>query len=209
MNLLVKNGLIITVNSRNEVIKNSNIAITDGLIKAIGQTPIDFDADKIIDASDHFILPGLVNTHTHIPMTLFRNYADDLSFWAWLMKKIKPAEDYLSPEHVFWGAKLGILELIQSGVTCFSDMYFFMNEVAKVSDESGIRACISGILLDVEGLGNEYMKDAIDFIDNWNGKAEGRIKTFFGPHSIYLCGPEYLQETAMGAIKRNSIIHIH
>ena len=209
MNLLIKNGLVLTVNSKNEVLKNSNIAITDDFITAFGDVPENFDADKIIDATDHFVLPGLVNTHTHIPMTLFRNYADDLSFWDWLMKKIKPEEDYLSSEHVFWGAKLGVLELIKSGVTCFSDMYFFMNEVAKVSDESGIRACISGILLDVEGLGNEFMKDAIDFIDNWHGKAEGRIKTIFGPHSIYLCGPEYLQETAEEAVKRNSIIHIH
>jgi len=154
-------------------------------------------------------MPGLVNTHTHIPMTLFRNYADDLPFWSWLMGKIKPAEDYLNQEHVFWGAKLGILEMIQSGITCFSDMYFIMNEVAKVSYESGIRAFVSGILMDAGNLGTHYMKSAIDFYDNWHGKAEGRINAIFGPHSIYLCSPGYLKEITEEVKKRNSIIHIH
>ncbi|MBL7036074.1 MAG: amidohydrolase, partial [SAR324 cluster bacterium] len=154
-------------------------------------------------------LPGLVNAHTHIPMSLFRNYADDLPFWPWLMEKIKPAEDHLSAEHVYWGAKLGVLELIQSGVTCFSDMYFYMDEVATVVKESGIRACLSGVLLEVADLGPTFMKAAIDFHDSWHGKADGRIKAFFGPHSMYLCGPEYLKETTTEALKRKTGIHIH
>jgi 5-methylthioadenosine/S-adenosylhomocysteine deaminase len=142
-------------------------------------------------------------------MSLFRNYADDLPFWPWLLEKIKPAEDHLSAEHVYWGAKLGVLELIQSGVTCFSDMYFYMNEVATVVKESGIRACLSGVLLEVDDLGPTFMKAAVDFHDSWHGKADGRINAFFGPHSMYLCGPEYLRETTEEALKRKSVIHIH
>jgi 5-methylthioadenosine/S-adenosylhomocysteine deaminase len=142
-------------------------------------------------------------------MSLFRNYADDLPFWPWLMEKIKPAEDHLNAEHVYWGAKLGILELIQSGVTCFSDMYFYMGEVAKVVEESGIKACLSGVLLEVSDLGPTFMKAAVDFHDSWHGKAGGRIKVFFGPHSMYLCGPEYLRETTEEALKRKTRIHIH
>ena len=149
---LIKNALILTVNQKNEVLKNSDIVIESGCIQTIGDVPSDFQADKIIDATDQIAMPGLINAHTHIPMSLFRNYADDLPFWPWLMEKIKPVEDLLSAEHVYWGAKLGVLELIQSGVTCFSDMYFFMGEVANVTKESGIRACLSSALLEVDDL---------------------------------------------------------
>ncbi len=197
------------MNQNDEILENSNICITDGRIKAIGKVPNNFFADKVIDATNLIVMPGLINTHTHVPMTLFRNYADDLPFWTWLMKKIKPAEECLSAEHVYWGSKLGVLEMIRSGITCFSDMYFFMEEVAKVVEESGIKAFVSGILMDVGESGSRYMKDAIDFYDNWHEKAEGRVKAIFGPHSIYLCSPGYLKDLKVEVIKRNSIIHIH
>jgi len=209
LKLLIKNALILTVNQNNEVLENADIAVADGRLLAVGKVPENFLPDKVINATDQIALPGLVNTHTHIPMSLFRNYADDLPFWPWLLEKIKPAEDHLSAEHVYWGAKLGVLELIQSGVTCFSDMYFYMDEVAKVVKESGIRACLSGVLLEVGDLGPTFMKAAVDFHDSWDGKAEGRIKAFFGPHSMYLCGPEYLRETTEEALKRKTAIHIH
>ena len=209
LKLLIKNALILTVNQNNEVLENADIAVADGRLLAVGKVPENFLPDKVINATDQIALPGLVNTHTHIPMSLFRNYADDLPFWPWLLEKIKPAEDHLSAEHVYWGAKLGVLELIQSGVTCFSDMYFYMDDVAKVVKESGIRACLSGVLLEVGDLGPTFMKAAVDFHDSWDGKAEGRIKAFFGPHSMYLCGPEYLRETTEEALKRKTAIHIH
>jgi 5-methylthioadenosine/S-adenosylhomocysteine deaminase len=209
MKLQIKNSLILTVNPQNEVLENADIAIANGCILAVGKVPENFEADKVIDATDQIAMPGLVNAHTHIPMSLFRNYADDLPFWPWLLEKIKPAEDHLSAEHVYWGAKLGILELIQSGVTCFSDMYFYMGEAAKVVEESGIKACLSGVLLEVSDLGPTFMKAAVDFHDSWHGKAGGRIKVFFGPHSMYLCGPEYLRETTEEALKRKTRIHIH
>jgi len=209
MKLLIKNALILTVNQNNEVLENADIAVEDGRLLAVGKVPENFLPDKVIDASDQIALPGLINAHTHIPMSLFRNYADDLPFWPWLLEKIKPAEDHLSAEHVYWGAKLGVLELIQSGVTCFSDMYFYMDDVAKVVKESGIRACLSGVLLEVGDLGPTFMKAAVDFHDSWHGKADGRINAFFGPHSMYLCGPEYLLETTEEALKRKTRIHIH
>ena len=209
MKILIKNALILTVNQQNEVLGNADIAIDNGCLQAIGKVSDNFEADKVLDATKQIALPGLVNAHTHIPMALFRNYADDLPFWPWLLEKIKPAEDHLSAEHVCWGAKLGVLELIQSGVTCFSDMYFYMDEVANVVKESGIRACLSGVLLEVDDLGPTFMKEAIDFHDSWHGKADGRINAFFGPHSMYLCGPEYLLETTAEARKRKTGIHIH
>ncbi len=126
MKLLIKNALILTVNQNNEVLENATIAVEDGRLLALGKVPENFLPDKVIDATGQIALPGLINAHTHIPMSLFRNYADDLPFWQWLLEKIKHAEDHLSAEHVYWGAKLGVMELIQSGVTCFSDMYFYM-----------------------------------------------------------------------------------
>ena len=209
MKLLIKNALILTVNQNNEVLENANIAVENGHLLALGKVTKNFLPDKVIDATDQIALPGLINAHTHIPMSLFRNYADDLPFWPWLLEKIKHVEDHLSAEHVYWGAKLGVLELIQSGVTCFSDMYFYMNEVATVVKESGIRACLSGVLLEVGDLGPTFMKAAVDFHDSWQGKADGRINAFFGPHSMYLCGPEYLRETTEEALRRKTGIHIH
>ena len=88
MKLLIKNALILTVNQNNEVLENSDIAVEDGRIQLLGKVPEKFHADKVIDATDQIALPGLVNAHTHIPMSLFRNYADDLPFWPWLLEKI-------------------------------------------------------------------------------------------------------------------------
>ena len=209
MKLLIKNALILTVNQSNDILENSDIMVENGRIQKLGKFLEKFQPDKVIDATDQIVLPGLVNSHTHIAMSLFRNYADDLPFWPWLLEKIKPVEDHLSADHVYWGAKLGVLELIQSGVTCFSDMYFYMDDVAKVVKESGVRACLSGVLMEDNDLGPTFMKAAIDFHDSWHGKADGRIKAFFGPHSMYLCGAEYLRETTEEALKRKTIIRIH
>ena len=154
MDILIKNAMIFTVNNCNDILSSSDIAVENGVIKKIGKISEKFHHEKIIDATNQIALPGLVNAHTHISMSLFRNYADDMSFWPWLHERIKPLEDQLNADHVFWGAKLSILELIKSGVTCFSDMYFFMNNVAEAVKESGIRACLSSCLL--------YTSDAAD-----------------------------------------------
>lgn len=209
MNLLIENATILTVDPQDTVLSNASLAISGNRIVGVGLAPEGFVADRVIDGTDQIVIPGLVNGHTHIPMALFRNYADDLPFWPWLMERIKPAEEHLSPEHVRAGAQLGVLELLQGGVTSFLDMYFFMDQVAAAVEESGIRACLCGGLLDVAGLGEALFKAATDLHDQWHGRADGRITVYLGPHSMYLCSPPYLQEAAQEARTRGIGLHLH
>ena len=209
MNLLIRNTTLLTVDSENTVLANADLAIADGRIVGVGHAPEGFAPDRVLDGTDQFVLPGLVNAHTHMPMALFRNYADDLPFWPWLMERIKPAEDHLTAEHVYWGAKLGILESLQAGVTCFLDMYFHMEQVAQAVQESGIRACLSGALLDIGGAGPRFLKAASAFHDQWHGRADGRVTVWYGPHSAYLCSPGFLQEIACLAKQRGMGLHLH
>ena len=106
------------------------------------------DAEKIIDAQDKILMPGLVNTHTHISMSLFRGLADDLALDSWLNDHIWPMEAHLTKEYTYIGALLGAIEMIKSGTTTFSDMYFYMDGVAQAVEESGIRSVLSYGMID-------------------------------------------------------------
>ena len=210
MNLLIENATLLTVDPTDTVHANAPLAIAEDRLVGVGSIPEGFVADEVLDGTDHLVLPGLINAHTHIPMALFRNYADDLPFWPWLMDRIKPLEDHLSAEHVYAGTRLGILELLQAGVTSFLDMYFFMDQVARGVEESGIRACLCGGLLDpTPGLGGFLFKEATQLHDTWQGKAEGRVTVQLGPHSPYLCSAGYLKEAAAEAQRRGIGLHIH
>ncbi len=209
MNLLIKNATIITVNARDEILVGSDLAVCGKRIVGVGKAPDDFQADRVIDGRGRLVMPGLINAHTHLAMTLMRNYADDLPFWSWLMEKVKPLEDHLSAEDVHHGAKLGIAEMVRGGTTCFHDMYFFMDEVACAVSESGIRACLSGALFDVSGTGERLLGDACQLHREWHGSADGRISVRLGPHSPYLCSPEYLREIREEALRLECGLHMH
>lgn len=210
MNILIKNTSIVTMDGENKILKNSSIGIEENIIKYIGEIPEEFKADKVIDGKNKLVMPGLINAHTHLAMSLLRNYADDLPLWDWLSKKVWPIEDKFTGEDVYWGSMLSIIEMIKSGVTCFSDMYFFMDDVAKATDESGIRGVLA------RGLqGSEVTKDDIRFKEarklysDWHNKCDGRITTMIAPHAPYTCSPEYLKGTVDLAKELNIGIHIH
>lgn len=209
MRILIKNTDVLTMTDENKVLSNVNVSIESGMITHIGKIPEDFIPEKIIDGREKLVMPGLVNSHTHIAMSLFRNYADDLPFWPWLTEKIWPLEEKLIAEDVYWGSMLSIIEMIQSGITSFADMYFFMDETAKAVSQSGIRASL------VRGLaGNgpeEYSKieESIDFYKKWHGRDNSRITVDAGPHAPYTCSPEYLKKVIEMAEKHNMRIHIH
>lgn len=209
MNILIKNTSILTMNAQNELLENKSIAIEDDKIKYIGDVPIDFKADKVIDGMDKVVMPGLVNAHTHVAMSLFRNYADDLPFWEWLTEKIWPIEEKLTPEDVYWGSMLSIIEMIKSGVTCFNDMYFFMEETARAVSGSGMRARLSRGLTGQAASKDLKLNENIKLHENWNNKGDGRITVMLGPHATYTCSPEYLGETVKVAKELNVGLHIH
>lgn len=164
----------------------------------------------IIDGKGKIALPGLVNGHTHVAMTLFRGAADDLPLMDWLNNVIWPSESRLKGEDVYWGSLLGIVEMLKSGTTTFCDMYFFMDEVARAVEESGIRALLSRGMVALDPVnGEKGLKESGEFIKNWQGKASGRITTALAPHAPYTCPPEFLKEVISEAKKLGVPIHIH
>ena len=126
------------------VLKNHAIAINNGYITAIlndsEAEKVKVSAKEVLDGKGQLATPGLVNTHTHIAMGLFRNYADDLELMEWLETAIWPTEAKLNDDYVRYGTQLGIAEMLRTGTTTFSDMYFFMNTTAEVVKETGIRS---------------------------------------------------------------------
>ncbi|MCI6929647.1 MAG: amidohydrolase family protein, partial [Methanobrevibacter boviskoreani] len=195
-NILIKNGTILNPKSNGEVeYGKSSILIENDRINLIEDDIEDGNAEKVIDADGKIVMPGLINTHCHIPMTLFRSLADDLELDSWLNDHIWPMEANLNSEYTYNGALLGALEMIKSGTTTFSDMYFYMGDVARAIDKAGIRAVLSYGMIDFgdgEKRENEF-RENIDLIKNYNNTSDGRITTMFGPHSIYTTSPELIK----------------
>ncbi len=207
--ILIKNALILSPNNNFE--DKQSLLIKDDKIVEISTEIDEINADKIIDADGKILLPGLINTHTHLSMTLFRGLADDLSLDSWLNDHIWPMEANLNGEYCYIGALLGAVELIKSGTTTFSDMYFYMEDVARAVDEAGIRAVLSYGMIDFgdeEKRANE-IKENLTLFENCNGMADGRIKVFFGPHSPYTASEELLIRVRELADEYNMGIHIH
>ena len=211
-NILIKNGTILNPKSNGEVdYGKSSILIENDRISLIEDDIEDGNAEKVIDADGKIMMPGLINTHCHIPMTLFRSLADDLELDSWLNDHIWPMEANLNSEYTYNGALLGALEMIKSGTTTFSDMYFYMGDVARAIDKAGIRAVLSYGMIDFgdgEKRENEF-RENIDLIKNYNNTSDGRITTMFGPHSIYTTSPELIKRVRSEANKYNVGIHIH
>jgi 5-methylthioadenosine/S-adenosylhomocysteine deaminase len=207
--ILIKNALILNPNNFEE--KRQSVLIKDDLISEIADEIDESNADKIIDASGKILLPGFVNTHTHLSMTLFRGLADDLSLDSWLNDHIWPMEANLNGDYCYIGALLGAVELIKSGTTTFSDMYFYMEDVARAVDEAGIRAVLSYGMIDFGDAEKREVeiKENLQLFENCDGMADGRIKVFFGPHSPYTASEELLIKVRELADKYNMGIHIH
>ncbi len=207
--ILIKNALILNPNNFEN--KKQSLLIKDDLIAEISDEIDDSNADKIIDAEGKILLPGLINTHTHLSMTLFRGLADDLSLDSWLNDHIWPMEANLNGDYCYIGALLGAVELIKSGTTTFSDMYFYMEDVARAVDDAGIRAVLSYGMIDFGDAERREaeIKENMALYDACNGMADGRIKVFFGPHSPYTASEELLVKVRQLADEHNMGIHIH
>ena len=199
--ILLKNGQVFLPSGEVEL---SDIYIVDSEIKKIGSALDQKEVDEVIDCKDKLIIPGFIDAHGHMAMTLFRSYGDDLNLMDWLNLKIWPAEAKLTGDDVYWGTMLAIAEMIKSGTTTAADMYFFMDDVVKAVDESGFRASLSRGMTSPEGL-----KQNEELFNNFHDSADGRITVMLGPHAIYTCSLEFLKETIAMAEKLNCPIHIH
>lgn len=206
-----KSILIDNVTIIGNEIKKGSVLIEDDKIMEISEKTGSHDADKVINGEKKVLIPGLVNTHTHLSMNLLRGLADDLPLDTWLNDHIWPVEAHLTGEYCYAGALLACIEMIKSGTTTFNDMYFFMDDVAKAVDEAGIRGMLSHGMID---LGDEEkrraeFKETLRIIEKCHDTAEGRIKVAFGPHAPYTCSEELLKGVRKKADKMGLKIHIH
>jgi len=205
-NILIKDAIIIA----DEIIKGSLLIENDKIVEISDKIEIG-DAEEVILAQDKLLLPGLVNTHTHLSMSLMRGLADDIPLDSWLNDHIWPVEVNLTGEHCYAGALLACAEMIKSGTTYFNDMYFFMDEVAKAADKAGIRGILSHGMIDFgdEEKRKKEFKETIRIIKKCHNMSDGKIKVAFGPHSPYTCSQELLEKVKKQANKYKTRIHIH
>lgn len=204
--LLLKNiELLDTPNGEANV-----IAVEDGKISYIGKDlPDSFAADEVIDGKGMLATAGMVNTHGHVSMTLLRSYADDMALMDWLENKIWPIEAKMNAKDIYWGAMLGIAEMLKSGTTCFADMYCFMDDVARAVAETGIRANLSRGLIGLAPDKDDKLAENTQLVKDWQGYNNGRIRITYGPHAPYTCPVEYLQKVIEAAQTNNAEIQMH
>ena len=196
VSLIVKNGIVVTMDRDRRVLQNGAVAVDGSDIVAVDETPTieeQFRAGETIDAAGHIILPGLINTHTHAPMVLYRGLADDLALMEWLEKYIFPAEaKTVSPEFVRAGTRLAALEMIQSGTTTFVDMYYFEEEIAAEAKRAGLRGILGQTVIQFPVADAATPADALRraeaFITQFKG--DPLITPAVAPHAMYtLDGP--------------------
>jgi len=198
-----------------QVLENHSLAISGSQITGMGPTTQMRQfctAAQEYELATHAVMPGLVNAHGHGPMTLLRGYADDLPLQPWLEQKIWPTEArWMNEDFVIAGARLAIAEMLLSGTTCFSDMYFFPDQIAREVTNAGIRAQLASPILDFPtvwaGNAGEYIAKATRLLDDYRN--DERIKIAFGPHAPYTVSDEPLKKIAMLAEELDIGIHMH
>jgi len=209
MSLLIKHATILTQDSHRRRL-HGDLLIENETITQISETPITVEADYKIDGKNKLVLPGLINTHTHLPMTLLRGYGDDRLLQDWLEHCIWPVEARLTTPSIQSGAALGALELIASGTTTFLDMYFFEEIIASVTKKSGLRGYLGFGVLDLDTAqykADELLPACERFIKTW--RKDPLIHPVVAPHSAYTCAPESLTLCKDLATKYDILLHSH
>jgi 5-methylthioadenosine/S-adenosylhomocysteine deaminase len=215
VDLLVRNGTVITVDKDRRVIPQGAVAVDKGKVVAVGTTADlagRYTGKDVLDAEGGIVLPGLVNAHTHAPMVLFRGIADDLKLMEWLERHIFPAEKRnVTAEFVKAGTRLAALEMIRSGTTTFVDMYYFENQVAEAAKEAGIRVVAGETLIEFPAPDNKTIAEALAyterFLERW--ASDPLVVPAVAPHSTYLGSPETLKAARALADRYGAPILIH
>lgn len=212
---ILKNAIVLTMNQDKEIFDPGAIAINEGKIVAVGAESdilLRYQAAEVIDCGRKVLMPGLINTHTHIPMTLLRGLADDLRLDVWLMGYMMPVErEFVSPEFVRLGTKLGCAEFIRSGVTTFNDMYYFEDDVAEATAEVGLRAVVGQTVMKFSAPDAESYEDSLALSENLIKKWQDHalIIPAIAPHAVYTCTPDVLTSVVELAKKYDARVHFH
>ena len=209
MSILIKQATILTQNtSRQQLL--GDVYIEDHRFMEISKKPLSLEAEYTIDGRNKLVLPGLINTHTHIPMTLFRGYGDDMLLQNWLAERIWPVEAKLDTNSIKIGTQLGLLEMIASGTTSYLDMYFFEDTIAEVTQKAGMRGFLGFALIDFdtpEYESTELIPQCEQFVKRW--KDNPLISPVIAPHSSYSCNPETLKKSLDIATRYHVPLHTH
>lgn len=210
--LVIKNCTILPmVNSR--IIDKGLISIEGGNISYVGSISDapELKAETVIQGDGKLAMPGLVNCHTHLAMTLFRGFAEDAEVEEWLRNIVWPLEAKLKPRDVYTGSLLGCLEMIRNGITCFADMYFFESKTAQAVEEVGLRAVLASGIIEETDTPQKMttFHEAVAFARRFQGQADGRITTSLGPHSVSTCSEELLRKIREKASEHGFRIQIH
>lgn len=203
---LIKNGTVITMDEKREKYENVDIVIKDGEIIEISKNYTG-QYDELIDATNKIVMPGLINAHTHLAMSLFRGTNDNLKLQDWLTKKIWPIEDKMTEEDTYYGVLLSLVEMIKTGTTCSNDMYFNCYGTLKALKETKVRCLFTRCLTDNDNKGEERIQEFIKLYEE--NKDNELIKFAVAPHALYTCNTEYLKKCSDLALKLNIPLHIH
>jgi len=210
--LLLTNATVLTMDDRFTIHPNSAVAVAGDSLVAVGPDAVTRPARETLDCRGRVVMPGLVNAHTHAAMALLRGLADDLRLDVWLMGYMMPVErEFVSPDFVRLGTRLGCAEMIRSGITCFADMYYFEETVAEATAEAGMRALCAQTILRFPSPDSSSFEDGLararDFIARW--RDHPLIVPAPGPHAPYTCTPEILRSAAELAAEFDVPLHIH
>ncbi len=202
----------ITMDENNSIYKNAVIITDNENILFVGNkedAPIPANSCKVIDCSGKVAIPGLVNNHTHLAMTLFRGAADDLPLMTWLQEKIWPIEASMNAHDIYNASMLGIAEMIRNGITTFTDMYWHTDVVAEAVKNSGIRATLSGVVIGVSPDAENIWARSRDFVKGSIIENHPRIKCMYGPHAPYTVLPDFMKRVINAALEDGVGIHTH
>ena len=211
MSLFIRNARVLQTTPAGEVrvLDGQDVAIRGNAIASVRPTgaPPPPDAGEILDANGQLLMPGLINTHAHVPMVIFRGLAEDVSLETWFNEYMWPLESNLQEEDVYWGMLLGLAEMIEAGVTCVADHYFFMDRAAEAVQQAGTRAALGWATFGSQGIA--ALDRAADFCRRWQGAADGRITTWMAPHAPYTCDDDFLRAARDRAADLGVGVHVH
>jgi 5-methylthioadenosine/S-adenosylhomocysteine deaminase len=215
VDLLVRGGTIVTMDGTRRVIEDGAIAVRGGRIVAVGtraDVQSKYTAQETIDAAGKVVIPGLINGHTHVPMTLFRGLADDLDLNEWLTKYIFPAEaKNVTEDFVRAGTQLGLAEMIRGGTTTYCDMYYFEDAIAEETKRAGVRGLLGETVIDFPVADNKTFEEALayteKFVNRWKGDA--LITAAVAPHAPYTVSEEHLKAWRALSDKTGAPLVIH
>lgn len=215
VDLIVSGGTVVTMDAARFILPDGSVAVRGDSIVAVGpRAEIEqrYKSVQVIDARGTLVLPGFINGHTHVPMTLFRGLHDDVTLNDWLYKYIFPAEaKNVNEDFVRWGTRLAAAEQIRAGVTTFADMYYFEDAVAEETKAAGMRGVLGETFIDFPAPDNKSEAEMLayteKFLKRWQGDA--LIHAAPAPHSIYTCSKKTLQDAAALARKYHAPILIH